>query len=394
MDFGEEDGQRMVAESAREIANNFGPDYWLEHEEEEKFGQEFWDILVDNNFTGIIIPEEYEGEGMGMLELEIAMDEMSSNGCGLAPIWYLCVQEVFCSNPISRLGTKEQKERYLPRLAKGMEACMALTEPDAGSNTLNTKTFAVKRGDEYVINGQKTFITNIDRSKLMLLITRTAPKEKVKRKTDGLTLFLVELPDNAVTWKPIAKHGINYSHTCTVNIDALIVSEDNVLGGAERTNNGWQDLVEVLNPERISFGTAGVGIGTCALKYAVNYVKERNVFGDPIGSYQGIQFPMAASFANLECGRLMNRKAAWLLDHGRPYADEANIGKYVSINAGIEACYNAMQAFGGYGYTKELHVERWWREVQLCRLAPVTNQMSLAYIGQHVMGLPKSFRTV
>jgi len=394
VDFEETEEERMIAETSREIAGEFGPDYWREHEEEEKFGQEFWDTLVNNNFTGVIIPEEYGGEGMGMLELEIAMDEMASNGCGMAPIWYLCVQEVFCSNPISRLGTEEQKEKYLPKLAKGMEGCMALTEPDAGSNTLNTKTLAVEDDNGYIINGQKMFISNVDRSSMMLLVTRTTPKEEVKRKSEGLTLFLVDLPDESVSWEAMPKHGINYSHTCTVHIDDLIISEDSILGGNGRIGKGWQDLVEVLNPERISFGTAGVGIGTCALKYAVEYANTRDVFGDPIGSYQGLQFPMAASFAKLECARLMNRRAAWLLDHGKPYVADANLGKYMSVEAGMEACYNAMQALGGYGYAKEQHVERWWREMQLCRLAPVTNQMSLAYIGEHIMGMPKSFRTV
>ena len=389
MDFEETEEQKMIADTSREIAGEFGPDYWLEKEEEGEFGQECWDTLVKNNFTGILVPEDYEGEGMGMLEFSIAVDELASMGCAAG--WYLGINAIFGVTPVKKFGTEEQKEKYLPKLAKGMEACMALTEPDSGSNTLNTKTLAVKEGDEYVINGQKMFTTHADRANLMLLITRTTPREKAERKTSGITLFLVDLPDKSVTCESIPKHAMNYSHTCSVFIDDLRVPEDAVVG---EVDEGWWAATEVLNPERMWGASLGCGLGTCALNYAIDYAKKRNVFGDPIGSYQGIQLPIANAWTKIQAARLLTRKGAYLHDKGEFYLDVANAAKHVATDAATDACWTAVQTFGGYGFAKEQHVERWWREVQLMRLAPITGQLELALIGQHILGLPKSFRTV
>jgi acyl-CoA dehydrogenase len=380
--------QKMVARAASEIAKNFPPEYWREKDRNHEFPEDFWKALVEAGFVGILIPEKYGGGGMGMFEMILAMETLTSESCGLAGQWLLCLTSIFGGLSIVKHGNDKQKEKYLPRIAKGLEFCMALTEPDAGTNTLNTQTMAVKDHDEYVINGRKTFISGADRAKGMLLITRTTPIEKAPKRTLGLSLFLVDLPNPSIEVLPIEKHGIHYSKTCEVYISDLRISKENLLGEEDK---GWYLILDTLNPERMSFAAAATGIGLLAIKNAVAYAKKRNVFGVPIGSYQALQFPLAEAKAKIEAARLLNYQAAWLYDKGQPCGAEANMAKVAAVDAGIQAVYHAMQTLGGYGYAVEYDVERWWREVNLIRLAPVTHQMALAFIGEHVLGLPKSY---
>uniref|UniRef100_A0A7C3MFF9 Acyl-CoA dehydrogenase n=1 Tax=Archaeoglobus fulgidus TaxID=2234 RepID=A0A7C3MFF9_ARCFL len=409
MNFEFNEEQRMIASAARDIAKDFPPEYWREKEEKGEFAEEFFRAISDAGFMGIVIPEEYGGSGYGMTELLIAMEELAANGCGAGGVWYFVLTEVFGALPIVRYGTEEQKEKYLPKIAKGeMEFCMALTEPDAGTNTLRIKTFAKKEGDEYVINGNKIFISGIDRAKGMLLVARTTPIENAPRRTLGITLFLVDLPSDAVKWNPIPKHAINFSKTCEVSINNLRVKEDTILGEKDL---GWYLLLDVLNPERMSAAAGAIGGAKLAINKAVEYSKQRKVFADPIGSYQGLQFPLAEAYAALECARLMMYRAAWLYDTKfksedvkdpkkrvemaavfREIGDASNLAKAVAVENAIKAVYWAMQTFGGYGYAKEYDVERWWREVNLLRLAPVTQQMALNYIAEHILGMPRSYR--
>jgi acyl-CoA dehydrogenase len=394
MNFELNDEQRMIADAAKDIAKDFPPEYWREKEENNEFADEFFKAIADAGFFGIVIPEEYGGAGMGMTELLIAMEELAANGCGMAGVWYLVLTEVFGGLSIVRHGTEEQKEKYLPKIAKGeLEFCMALTEPDAGTNTLNARTTAVKDGDEWVINGNKIFISGADRAKGMLIIARTTPREKAPKKTYGISLFLADLPNNAIKINPIPKHGINYSKTCEVSFSNLRLPESALIPPQDE---GWYLILDTLNPERMSFTTAAIGISRLAISKAVEYSRQRKVFADPIGSYQGLQFPLAEAYATLECAKLMNFKAAWLFDNNASYRDigaVANMAKAVAVEAGIKAVYWAMQVFGGYGYAKEYDVERWWREINLIRLAPVTQQMALNYIAEHILGMPKSYRT-
>jgi len=393
MDFNLTEEQKMIANSAREIAKEFGPEYWREKEEKEEFASEFWKVISDAGFTGIVIPEEYGGAGRGITELLIAMEELTANGCGLGGQWYLVLSEIFGGVSIMRHGTQQQKEKYLPGIAAGeLEFCMALTEPDAGSNTLNTKTMAKKEGDKWIVNGNKTFISGADRAKGMIIVARTTLKEKVQKKTLGLSLFLADLPHPSVEIKPIAKHGINYSHSCQVGINDLELPEDALMPSQDV---GWYSILDTLNTERMSFTAAAIGIARLAISKAVEYSKNRKVFGDvPIGSYQGLQFPIAEAYAVLEAAKLMNFKAATLYDK-QADPDEvgavANMAKAVAVEHAIQAVYWAMQIFGGYGYAKEYDVERWWREVNLIRLAPITQEMALNYIGEHVLGMPRSY---
>ncbi len=388
MDFELTEEEKMVVQAAADIAKDFGPEYWREKEKNHEFPEDFWKTLIEAGFPGIIIPEKYGGGEMGMFDMILAMETLVSEGCGLGGEWFLCLSSVFGGLSIVKHGNESQKQKYLPKIAKGLEFCLALTEADAGTNTLNTRTMAVKKGDEYVINGQKMFISGADRAKGMLLVTRTTPLEKVAKRTLGLSLFVVDLPDPAVEIIPIEKHGINYSKTFEVYISDLKVSEESLLGEVDK---GWYLVLDTLNPERMSFSAAACGLGLLAIRKAVDYAKERKVFRAPIGSHQAIQFPLAETKAKIEAARLLNYKAAWLYDKGERCGAEANMAKVAAVEAGTEAVYHAMQTFGGYGYAVEYDVERWWREVNLIRLAPVTHQMALAFIGEHVLGLPKSY---
>jgi acyl-CoA dehydrogenase len=380
--------QKMIVSAACEVAKDFDPEYWRNKDRNHEFPDDFWKALVDAGFVGIVIPEKYGGGGMGMFEMILAMETLTSESCGLAGEWFLCLTSVFGGLSVLKHGSESQRDNYLPRIPKGMEFCLGLTEPDAGSNTLNIQTAAVESGGEYVINGRKTLISGADRAKGMLLVTRTTPLEKAPKRTLGLSLFLVDLPNPTVEVTPIEKHGINYSKTCDVYITDLRVPRENLLGEKDK---GWYLVLDTLNPERMSFSAAAAGLGLLAIKKAVEHAKQRKVFGAPIGSYQALQFPLAEAKAKIEAAKLLNYKAAWLYDRGQPCGAEANMAKVAAVEAGIQAVYHAMQTFGGYGYAVDYDVERWWREVNLTRLAPVTHQMALSFIGEHVLGLPKSY---
>lgn len=393
MDFELSEEQKMIAGSARQVARDYGPEYWREKEERGEFGEEFWEAMSRAGMLGIIIPEEYGGVGKGITELLIAMEELAANGSGMAGPWYLIVTEVFGGLSIVRHGTEEHRRRYLPGIARGeLEFCMALTEPDAGSNTLNIETSAKKEGGGWVIEGSKTFISGADRAKGMMIVARTTPKDKVLRKTLGLSLFLTDLPHGSLKVRPIPKHGINYHHSCEVSIAGLRLPSGALMPPQEQ---GWYSLLDTLNTERMSFTAAAIGISRLAVSKAVEYSKQRKVFKDvPIGGYQGLQFPLAEAYATLEAARLLNFKAASLFDSGADHTavgPPANMAKAVAVESATRAVYWAMQVFGGYGYAKEFDVERWWREINLVRLAPVTQQMALNYIAEHVLGMPRGY---
>jgi len=393
MDFNFTEEQKMIANTAKEIAKNFPPEYWREKDLKEEFGEEFYKAIGKAGFTGMVIPEKYGGAGKGVTDLLIAMEELAANGCGMAGMWYLVITEDFGGISIVRHGTEAQKQKYLPGIASGdIEFCMGLTEPDAGTNTLNTKTRAQKVDDGWIINGNKTWISGADRARGMMLITRTTPKEKAPRKTSGLSLFLIDLPNPAVNVTSIPKHGINYSHSCDIGIDDLKVTEDALMPPLD---GGWYSLLDTLNIERMSFTTAAIGIARLAMSKAIDYSKDRKVFGDtPIGSYQGLQFNLAEAYAGIEAAKLLNFKASTLYDNGASIAEVGKIvnpAKVLAVESGIKAVYWAMQTFGGYGYAREYDVERWWREINLVRLAPITQQMALNYVGEHILGMPRSY---
>ena len=388
MDFSTDHSHSLIKSTATEIAEEYGPEYWREKEEAGEFAADFWDALADADFHGLLVPEEYGGADMGMQEMGLAMETLCAEGCGMAGTWYLVLTGGMAAVGIREYGTEEQKERYLPDIAAGeRNFSIGITEPEAGTNTLNVGTRAVRDGDEFVLNGQKAWITFSDRADNIILVTRTTPKEEVDRATDGISLFIVDMDDPGIEVSPIPKHGINYSKSCEVFIEDVRVPAENALG---EIDDGWWPLVGMINPERIGFAAAGTGIGKLAADSAIEYANDREVFGAPIGTHQGVSFPVTQAYARMETAALMREKASWLYDQGEECGYETNVAKAVAVEAGIDAVQHAMQAFGGWGYAKEYDVERWWREINLTRLAPVTQQMAYNHISQQI-GFPKSY---
>ena len=388
MDFSTDPSHRLIRSTATEIAEEYGPEYWREKEEAGEFAGEFWDALANADFHGLLVPDEYGGADMGMQEMGVAMETLCAEGCGMAGTWYLVLTAGMAAVGIERYGTERQKERYLPDIAAGeRNFSIGITEPRAGTNTLNVETSARKDGDEYVINGDKAWITFSDRADNMILVTRTTPKEEVDRGTDGISLFIVDMDSPGIEVSPIPKHGINYSKSCEVFFEDVRVPEENILG---EVDGGWWPLVGMLNPERIGFAAAGTGIGKLASDTAIEYANDREVFGAPIGTHQAVSFPVTRAYARMETAGLMRQKAAWMYDQGEECGYETNVAKAVAVESGIEAVRHAMQTFGGWGYATEYDVERWWREINLTRLAPVSQQMAYNHISQE-LGFPKSY---
>ncbi len=388
MNFSDDPTHSLIRSTAAKIADQYGPAYWREKEEQGEFAEGFWDELAAADFHGLLIPEEYEGAGMGMQEMGIAMETLCAEGCGMAGTWYLVLTAGMAAVGINKHGTEKQKETYLPDIARGKRNfSIGITEAKAGTNTLNVGTHAEKDGDEYVINGEKAWITYSDRADNMILVSRTTPREKAEKATEGISLFILDMDDPGIDVSPIPKHAINYSKSCEVFFDDVRVPEENLLGEEDA---GWWALVDTLNPERIGFSAAATGIGKLAAHTAIDYANEREVFDAPIGTHQAVSFPITKAYAQMETAALMRQKAAWLYDQGEDCGYETNVAKAVAVEAGIEAVKQSMQAFGGWGYAKEYDLERWWREVNLTRLAPVTQQMAYNHIA-HEIGFPRSY---
>ncbi|SDE82328.1 acyl-CoA dehydrogenase [Halorientalis regularis] len=378
----------MIRSTAADVAAEYGPEHWRKKEEQGEFSEAFWDELAEAGFHGLLVPEEYGGADMGMQEMGLAMETLCAEGCGMAGTWYLVLTAGMAAVGIQQNGTEDQKQTYLPDIADGKRNfSIGITEPEAGTNTLNVATRAEKDGDEYVLNGQKAWITFSDRADNMILVTRTTPREEVEKGTDGISLFIVDMDAPGIDVSPIPKHGINYSKSCEVFFEDVRVHEDDLLGTEDE---GWPALVSMLNPERIGFAAAGTGIGKLAADQAIEYANDREVFGRPVGEHQAVSFPITKAYARMETATLMRQKAEWLYDNGEPCGYETNVAKATAVEAGIEAVKQSMQAFGGWGYAKEYDVERWWREINLTRLAPVSQQMAYNHISQE-LGFPKSY---
>jgi len=390
VDFTISEEQRQLQWGVRKLCQKYGLEYWREKDAKHEFVHELWKDLGDNGYIGMAIAEEYGGAGLGITEMVMVIEELARSGAGSTVAQLYMLTPVFGGVTIQLHGNEAQKQKYLPQIAAGkMNFCMALTEPNAGSNSLEITTFAEKDGDHYVVNGQKIWISGVDTADQMLLVARTTKRNEVEKKTDGISLFIVDPKDPAITATPIEKVGTHCVRSDTVFIENLRVHKDQLIGEEGR---GWGYLVDTLNAERM-VTTAGVtGAGELAIKLAVEYAKSRTVFKQtPIGAYQGIQFPLAKLKAELELARLMNYKAAWLYDQNRPSGLEANMAKLIAGDAAFQACDRAMQTLGGYGFAREYHIERLWRDVRLFRIAPVSEEMILNFIAQHDLGLPRSY---
>ena len=388
IDFALSELQQSVRAAVEKICARFDDDYWLQRDRDGKFPEEFYRALADDGWLGVCIPESYGGSGLGVSEAAIMMQAVTASGAGLSGASAVHMN-IFGLNPVVVYGTEAQKARMLPPIAAGKEkACFAVTEPNAGLETAKLQTKAERRGDVYVINGAKIWISTAQVAEKMLILGRTAPIEAGRKPTDGLSLFYTALDRRCVEVREIEKMGRKAVDSNQVFIDGLQVPAEDRIGEDGR---GFEYILHGFNPERILVAAEAIGLGRAALARATAYAKERVVFGRPIGQNQAIQHPLAECWMELEAADLTMLKAAWQYDRGIACGPAANAAKYLAAEAGFKACQTAVMTHGGYGYAKEYHVERYFREIMIPRIAPVTPQLILCFIAEKVLGLPKSY---
>lgn len=388
MDFEPTEDQRAIRSAVRGLAARFDDQYWMEKDLAHEFPTEFYDAFASGGWLGITTPEEYGGQGLGITEASILLEEVAASGAGMngASSMHL---SIFGMHPVIVHGSPEMKARTLPRLVEGdLHVCFGVTEPGAGLDTTKITTFAQRDGDEYVVSGRKVWISKAIESEKVLLLTRTTRFEDAKKKTDGLTLFLTDIQVDGVEIRPIKKMGRNAVSSNELFIDGMRIPVEDRVG---EEGKGFKYILDGLNPERMLVAAEALGIGRAALRRATQYANEREVFGRPIGKNQGLQFPLADSLARLDAAELVLRKATWLYDNGKPCAKEANMAKYLCADAAFECADRALQTHGGMGYSEEYHVARYFREARLTRIAPLSQEMVLNYLGEHVLRLPRSY---
>lgn len=379
--------QEQICDAVRRVCEPFDADYWLRKDSEGGFPHDFHRALADAGWLGIAMPQAQGGAGLGITEAALMMQTISATGAGLSGASAVHMN-IFGLHPVVVFGTEEQKQRWLPPLIEGRDkACFAVTEPDAGLNTLKLKTFARRDGDEYVVSGQKVWISTAQVANKILLLARTTPVEEAKG-SKGLSLFYTDLDRSRIEVREIEKMGRKCTDSNQVFIDELRIPAADRIGEQDR---GFEYILHGMNPERILIAAEAVGLGRVALGRGAQYANERIVFDRPIGKNQGIQHPLARSWIELEAANLMVFKAAYLYDAGRPCASEANAAKYLAGEACFHACENAILTHGGMGYAREYHVERYMREAWIPRLAPVSPQLILCSIAEKALGLPKSY---
>jgi acyl-CoA dehydrogenase len=377
-----------IREAVSKLCAQFDDEYWLAKDREGGFPYDLHQALARDGWLGICIPEEYGGSGLGIREASVMMQAISESGAGLAGASAVHMN-IFGLNPVVVFGTQEQKQRMLPPLVQGKEkACFAVTEPDTGLNTTQLKTRAERRGDHYILNGLKTWISTAQVTEKMLILARTTPLEQVKERTGGLSLFYTDLNRRYVDVREIDKMGRKAVDSNELFIEDLMVPVNDRIGDEGK---GFQYILHGMNPERILIAAEAVGLGRLALARAARYAKERIVFGRPIGQNQAIQHPLAECWIELEAANLMVFHAAAKYDQGLSCGAEANAAKYLAGEAGFKACHTAIMTHGGFGYAKEYHVERYLREVMIPRIAPISPQLILCFIAEKVLGLPKSY---
>ncbi|UVE93823.1 acyl-CoA dehydrogenase family protein [Dietzia sp. B32] len=388
MNFTLTDDQNTIRQAVTELAAKFDDQYWQEKDASQEFPHEFYNAFAEGGWLGITTPEEYGGHGYGITEASLILEQVAASGAGMngASSMHL---SIFGMHPVIVHGSEDLKQRTLPRIVTGdLHVCFGVTEPGAGLDTTKITTFAKRDGDKYLVNGRKVWISKAVESEKILLLTRTQKFGDSKRKTDGMTLFLTDLDRDKVDIRPIKKMGRNAVTSNELFIDNLEVPLEDRVGDE---GEGFRYILDGLNPERMLIAAEALGIGRAALRAGVNYGNEREVFGRQIGKNQGIQFPLADSLAKLDAAELMLRKATWLYDNGLPCAREANTAKYLCAEAGFEAADRALQTHGGMGYSEEYNVARYFREARLTRIAPISQEMVLNFLGSHVLGLPRSY---
>jgi acyl-CoA dehydrogenase len=388
MDFSLTDDQLAIRAAIEKICAKFDDAYWLKKDREGGFPADFHAAMARDGWLGIAMPQQYGGAGLGITEAALMMQAIAESGAGFSGASAVHMN-IFGLHAVVVFGSDAQKQRFLPPLIEGKDkACFGVTEPNTGLNTAQLKTKATRNGDHYLVSGQKIWTTTARVTNKMLLLARTTPIENTKRPIDGLTLFYTDMDRKHVEVREIEKMGRKAVDSNQVFIDGLKVSVEDRIG---EEGKGFHYILHSFNPERILVAAEAVGLGKVALKRAAAYAKERVVFDRPIGQNQAIQHPLAERWMELEAAELMTYKAAWLYDTQQPCGAEANASKYLAGEAGFRACETAMLTHGGMGYAKEFHIERYFREAMIPRLAPVSSQMILCFIAEKVLGLPKSY---
>ncbi|MGF1599425.1 MAG: acyl-CoA dehydrogenase family protein [Acidimicrobiales bacterium] len=383
----DDDELGLVRETVAAVCSRFDDDYWASCDAEHRFPWDFYRAMAEGGWIGIAIPEEYGGGGRGIRHAAAVLEEVAASGACMNGASAIHLS-IFGMHPVVMHGTEEMKAAYLPSVADGsLHVAFGVTEPDAGTDTTRISTRAVLDGDHYVVTGRKVWTSKALEADRILLLTRTTPLTECAKPTDGMTLFLVDRHADGVDAAPISKMGRNAVASCETTYDDVRVPVTDRVGDEGR---GFHYLLGGLNAERILVAAEALGIGRAALAKAVHYANERVVFDRPIGQNQGIAFPLAQAHAQLRAASLMVREAAWRIDAGLPCGEEANLAKYLAAEAGFFAADRAVQTHGGFGYATEYHVERYFREARLPRIAPLSQELILAYVAQHVLGLPRS----
>ncbi|HEY8357466.1 MAG TPA: acyl-CoA dehydrogenase family protein [Ramlibacter sp.] len=382
--------QQSVADAVQKICERFPESYWLERDQDGVFPHEFYRAMGDAGWLGLAIPEEYGGAGLGVTEAAVMMETIAASGACMSGCSSIHIN-IFGLLPVVVFGTEEQKRRMLaPMMTGQVKTCFGVTEPNTGLNTTKLKTRAVRKGDRYVVHGQKVWISTAQVAEKILLLARTTPVEDLPpgKTSAGLSLFYTDLDRSKVAVRLIEKMGRKCVDSNELFIDGLEIPVEDRIG---EEGQGFKYILHGMNPERIMLAAEAIGIGRVALQKATAYAKERVVFDRPIGQNQAIQHPLAENWVELEAARLLTMKAAWLYDSGRDCGPEANAAKFFAAEAGFRACERSILTHGGMGYSKEFHVERYMREIMIPRIAPVSREMILSHIAERVLGLPKSY---
>ncbi len=376
-----------IRRGVRSLCDTFTPEYWRKLDEARVYPEEFVQALTDAGWLAALIPEQYGGAGLGVTEASIILEEVNRSGANSGA----CHAQMYVMGTLLRHGSAEQKQRYLPHIAKGelRLQSFAVTEPTTGSDTTKLKTTAIKKGDRYIVNGQKVWTSRVQHSDLLLLLARTTPLAEVTKKSEGLSVFLVELKhaeNRGMTLKPI--RNMPNHETNEVFFDNFEVPAENLIGEAGR---GFRYILDGMNAERILIAAECVGDGHWFIDKATRYANDRVVFERPIGQNQGVAFPIARAHVNVEAANLMRFKAAELFDASQPCGAEANMAKLLAADASWEAANVCLQTHGGFGFAAEYDIERKFRETRLYQVAPISTNLILAYVAEHVLGLPRTY---
>ncbi len=382
------DDQIAVRDAIAKLCEKYDDAYWLERDTDGQFPEDFVKDMADGGWLGIAMPEEFGGSGLGVIEAALMMQTIAESGAGFSGASAVHIN-IFGPHPLVVHGTDEQKQKHLPALIAGKDrSCFGVTEPNAGLDTTRIETRAVRKGDHYIVNGRKMWTSTAQTANKILLLARTTPREEGKKPTDGITMFYTDFNREYCEAHVIEKMGRKAVDSNATFYDNLPVPVEDRVG---EEGKGFYYILDGLNPERILVASESVGLGRAALRKAVAYANERVVFDRPIGQNQAIQHPLADAWAHLEAADAMTWRAAALYDAGEPCGAEANAAKYLAAEACFTACERAVMTHGGMGYAKEFHVERYLRESFISRIAPVSREMILNFIGQHVLKMPRSY---